>query len=185
MRVITGLVKGRKLKTPDGEDVRPTTERTKEAVFSMIHYNVEQANFLDLFCGCGQMGLEALSRGAKKATFVDNDRDSQALTKENLISVGLFQKSNVLLQQSQTFLKGTKEVFDIAFLDPPYNKNIPQEILPLLVQKMSKNGIIILETEKKEIVPEKVDGSEFILTKQTHYGICKISVYTSSEINEQ
>ena len=92
MRVITGTARGRKLKTLEGLDVRPTTEVVKEAVFSIVHFVVPYANVLDLFAGSGQMGIEALSRGAAKAVFVDSSRRSQEVIKENLTAVGLMKR---------------------------------------------------------------------------------------------
>src|SRR5690554_4705969 len=116
MRVITGSARGRVLQTLPGDDVRPTIDRVKEAVFSIIQFEIEGRRVLDLFGGSGQMGIEALSRGAQSCVFVDNSRVATDVIKENLKTTKLAEKSQVLLTDALTFLKTTKLAFDIVFL---------------------------------------------------------------------
>ena len=149
MRVITGTARGRRLLTLEGEDVRPTTDRVKEAVFSIIQFETEGRAFLDLFAGSGQMGIEALSRGAKEAVFVDSAKKSVGIIRENLASTNLAQNAKVCQLDWQSFLSMNTAKFDTAFLDPPYGKN--EEIL-------SKYG-------------------DFVLDRQYRYGKIKISTY--------
>ena len=120
MRVITGSARGRRLETLEGEDVRPTTDRIKEAVFSIIQFETEGRNFLDLFAGSGQMGIEALSRGAKSASFVDNAKKSLETVKRNLKATKLENSAKVFAMDFHSFLSMNSQRFDIAFLDPPY-----------------------------------------------------------------
>ncbi len=149
MRVITGSLRGRKLKTLEGNDVRPTTERVKEAVFSIIQFDLIGAAFLDLFAGSGQMGIEALSRGADFVSFVDSSVKSIEVAKSNLLETKLMGSARLTNSDAESYLKSVKTNFDIAFLDPPYNKNILQEILPLLSKCMKEGGIVITEHEEK------------------------------------
>ena len=146
MRVISGIVGGRRLEAPKGDDkVRPTTDRVKEALFSIINFDIPAASILDLFSGSGQLGIEALSRGAKSVTFVDNDNTSCELTKKNLSSCGLSEGARVLHSDSLTFLKGTPELFNIAFVDPPYYLKLYDKVLPEVAARMAEGGIITCE----------------------------------------
>lgn len=180
MRVITGVARGRVLATVDGLDVRPTTQKVKESIFSIIQFDIQSAKVLDLFCGSGQMGIEALSREADFAVFVDSSKKSQEVTKQNLVSTGLFKKARVVSMDYKSFLISTKDVFDIAFLDPPYSKGILDEAIELLADKMSDIGIIICEHQSDEILPEKV--KDFVLKKNYNYGRISISKYERTDI---
>lgn len=122
MRVITGTAKGRRLETLEGEDVRPTTERIKEAVFSIIQFEIMGHTFLDLFAGSGQMGIEAISRGASSAYFVDASKKSLDVVKKNISSVKFDKEAKVFAMDYRSFLSMNTVEFDIAFLDPPYKK---------------------------------------------------------------
>ena len=175
MRVITGEARGRKLKTLEGLDVRPTTDRVKEGLFNIIQFDLPCARFLDLFGGSGQIGIEALSRGAEYAVFVDESRAAQQVMKENLQTTGMFQKSKVVSMEAKAFLAGTKERFQIAFLDPPDSKGILQEVLQLVPGVMQPQGLIICEHLKEETLPEQV-GS-YHLHKIYAYGRIRLSVY--------
>jgi len=145
VRVITGSARGRRIETLTGEDVRPTAERVKEAVFSIIQFHVEERRFLDLFAGSGQMGIEALSRGAKQAVFVDMRRESAELIKRNLSATALEANALVMNMDSLAFLKQAREPFDLAFLDPPYGAGLLQKALPGVAKIMNKGGVIICE----------------------------------------
>lgn len=156
MRVVAGIARSRKLITLDTNDVRPTVERTKEAMFSAIQFEIEGRRVLDLFAGSGQLGIEALSRGAESATFVDNNKKSIEVVRKNLETVGFVEKSKVINTQAEVFVKATDEKFHIAFVDPPYAKGILQKILPEVEKCMVDGGIIICEYPYGEEVPEEI-----------------------------
>ena len=132
MRVITGTAKGRVLETLSGDDVRPTTAKIKESVFSMIQFQIQGRNFLDLFAGSGQMGIEALSRGAASATFVETRRQAVATVKKNLQTTNLSENAQVFNMDCISFLSMKKGEYDIAFLDPPYKTGLLQKAMELL-----------------------------------------------------
>ena len=121
MRVITGTAGGRKLKSPYGNAVRPTTDHVKQAIFNILQYDMEGRRVLDLFGGTGQMGIEALSRGAREAVFVDSSRTSVLLIRENLKLCGF--KADVLQSDALSYLQ-RGEKFDIIFVDPPYDAGL-------------------------------------------------------------
>lgn len=175
MRVITGSARGRKLEQLTGEDVRPTTDRVKEAVFSIIQFNIQGRRFLDLFAGSGQMGIEALSRGAKEAVFVDNRRESADIVRRNLKSTGLDANGKVVPMESISYLAFNKEPFDIAFLDPPYGTGLLQSALDNIEKVMRKGGIVICESPYTEELPERL--TEFVKYREYKYGKIKITTY--------
>ena len=168
MRVITGIARGRKLRSPDGYDVRPTTEITKEALFSILQFELEGARVLDLFAGSGQLGIEALSRGAGFCTFVD--------------STGLGANARVMPMDYLAFLQSTRETFDIALLDPPYAKGMIDQALPLLAEKMSESGVIVCETDKKEELPAQ--AGPFGIYREYRYRKSKLTVYRRRDSDE-
>ena len=179
MRVITGTARGRKLLTLEGEDVRPTTDRVKEAVFSVIQFETEGRSFLDLFAGSGQMGIEALSRGAKEAVFVDSAKKSVEVIRKNLAATKLEQNARVVQTDWQSFLSMSGAQFDIAFLDPPYGKGILQRALEALPAHMKKTGVIIAENPLGEEILSEY--GEFALDRQYRYGKIKISTFRNKE----
>ena len=175
MRVITGTARGRRLETLQGEDVRPTADRIKEAVFSIIQFQIEGRVFLDLFAGSGQMGIEALSRGAKEAYFVDSAKKSVEIVKRNLSTTKLEQNAKVLQTDFRSFLSMSSAPFDIAFLDPPYGTGALQEALAALPQHMKDTGVIIAENPvNEEVLPQYGD---FVLDRQYRYGKIKITTF--------
>ncbi|MBQ7504224.1 MAG: 16S rRNA (guanine(966)-N(2))-methyltransferase RsmD [Ruminococcus sp.] len=175
MRVITGSARGRKLETLSGDDVRPTTDKVKEAVFSAIQFDIEGRSFLDLFAGSGQMGIEALSRGAKSATFVDKSRKSVDIVRKNLNNAGFYEKAKVFHNDSLSFIDSTAELYDIVYLDPPFGSGLLQKALPKIAEKMKKTGVIIAENEENEEILQKY--GEFVLDRQKHYGKIKVTMY--------
>ena len=180
MRVITGSARGRKLLTLEGEDVRPTTDRVKEAVFSVIQFETEGRRFLDLFAGSGQMGIEALSRGAKEAVFVDSAKKSVEIIRKNLASTKLAENAKVVQTDWKSYLSVSGTQFDIAFLDPPYGKGILQRALEALPAHMSKTGVIIAENPLDEEILSEY--GEFALDRQYRYGKIKISTFRHKEL---
>ncbi len=178
MRVITGSARGRKLEQLSGDDVRPTTDRVKEAVFSIIQFDIEGRRFLDLFAGSGQMGIEALSRGAAEAVFVDNRRESVEIVKRNLASVKL-PNGRVVQSDSISFLNTNKGEYDFMFLDPPYGTGLLQAALAKAEAVMKKTGLIICEHPIGEKLPDKL--GEFVRCRDYKYGKIGITTYCHSE----
>ena len=174
MRVITGTARGRKLRTLEGESVRPTTDKVKEAMFSIIQFDIEGSRVLDMFCGCGQLGIEALSRGAASAVFVDISRASIAVTEDNLTTTGFRSVSKTVLANSLEYLDRTSEVFDIAFLDPPYKAGIMEDAIERVRLHMADGGIIVCETGAEEVLAEDIEG---FTSKRYKYGKIALTVY--------
>ncbi|MFA5658520.1 MAG: 16S rRNA (guanine(966)-N(2))-methyltransferase RsmD [Oscillospiraceae bacterium] len=179
MRVISGVVRGKKLKALEGLDTRPTSDRVKEAIFSIIQFDLPEASVLDLFGGSGQLGIEALSRGAKKVTFVDSSKAACDIITENLKLTGFLDMAKVVNISSDDFLKSTKGGFDIVFLDPPYKKAIIESTLPLLGRSMNIGGIIICEHEAGLELPEK--AGQLSLVKKYKYGRISLTRYIVGE----
>lgn len=175
MRVISGIAKGRVLKTTESYDVRPTSDLIKGAVFNAIQFDVEGRRVLDLFAGSGQMGIEALSRGAKSAVFVDSSAESVKYIRQNLKITGFTEQSTIRITDAESFLNSNREIFDIAFLDPPYNKNLLQEALPKLTEFISPYGMIFCEHDKSDLLPESVN--DFVKVKQYRHGRILVSLY--------
>ena len=147
MRVITGKARGVVLKTPQGMATRPTTDRVKEALFSIIHFDIPAATVLDLFAGTGQLGIEALSRDAKKAVFVDERADACRLIHENLKRTKLESAAKVIQSDYANFLRNCTDKFDIVFLDPPYAEVFLENSLKLIteIDILQSGGIIVTE----------------------------------------
>lgn len=175
MKVITGTARGRRLETLPGEDItRPTSQSTKEALFSSIQFEIEGKRVLDLFAGCGQLGIEALSRGAVFCTFVENNRQAYNITQQNIISCKMEDMSSLVFSDAVSFLK-RKGTFDIAFLDPPYNRGLIDECLSLLSEHMSDDGVIICETSRGEELPQS--AGSFSIARERNYGKTKLTYY--------
>lgn len=180
MRVITGTARGIRLKTLEGLDVRPTTDRVKEGMFSSIQFDISGADVLDLFAGSGQLGIEALSRGARQAVFVDQSAEAVRVVKENLEKTGFTDRAVVHLRESERFVQFCpNDAFHFIFLDPPYRKEILPVLLPQLASKLRKNGKIICEHEKDLKLPEEI--SNLRLKKNYFYGKIVVSVYMLAE----
>ena len=166
MRVITGIARGRKLVTLEGEEVvRPTTDRVKEAMFSIIQFDIPGKSVLDLFAGSGQLGIEALSRGAEKAVFVDKSAEAFSVV----------DKATVKNSDSFGFLRSTTEKFDIILIDPPYSRQMAETALSLVDGVLKDGGIVMCETDYREDLPEEVgDIKKF---KEYKYSKTKLTTY--------
>ena len=153
MRVITGSARGRRLKTPEGQDIRPTTDNVKESVFNILQFDIEGRRVLDLFAGTGQLGIECLSRGAREAVFIDADRDAVKIVKENLKTCGF--SAPVLQQDALSFLNNCGK-FDLVFIDPPYDAGLYEPVLEKInsVDILSDGGIILCESRRETVLPE-------------------------------
>ena len=177
MRVITGSARGVRLKTPDGLLTRPTTDRVKEAVFSIIQFEVEGSNVLDLFAGTGQMGIEALSRGASGAVFVDERRDACDLVRENLKRTRLSERAQVVRTDYLAYLKSCRKSFDLIFLDPPYRENFLENALKSIseIDILSDRGIIICERPAEKQLEGTFPG--LVRGKDYRYGKTWITLF--------
>ena len=172
MRVITGSARGMVLRTLEGESVRPTTDKVKEAVFSAIQFEIEGRRVLDLFAGSGQLGIEALSRDAESCVFVDADKSAVRIVKENLEKTKLAFKATVMQTDSLAFLGMTDRVFDLAFLDPPFGTELLQKALAKVEPHIEQGGIFVCEHPFGEDMPD-VQGD---LEKQREYKYSKTAV---------
>ncbi len=179
MRVITGTAKGRRLETLDGLDTRPTVERVKEGIFSAICFDVEGRHTLDLFAGSGQMGIEALSRGASSCLFVDRNRQAVATIERNLKNTNLTPKATVLCGDSLSVLAGQNGPFDLAFLDPPYAAELMLPALELLSGKMVVGGLVVCETDRDTVLPDAV--GTLTLQRTYRYGRVVVRLYSRKE----
>lgn len=179
MRVITGQARGMRLTAPNGLEVRPTSEMAKEALFSILQNETPGSRVLDLFSGSGQLGIEALSRGALSCVFVDNNRDAQRVIKENLEKTKLIDQATLVFLEAGSYLSATKERFDIALLDPPYHKGLLEKVLPLVAETMNSGGVILCETDRKEVLPSC--AGSFVRVKEYRYGKSRITAYRKRE----
>lgn len=177
MRVITGAARGRLLETLPGEDiVRPTAQRVKEGVFSAIQFKIEGARVLDLFAGSGQLGIEALSRGACRCVFVDESREAACVVTRNLKRTGLDGAARVTVSGAERFLQHRKDPFDIVFVDPPYRKGLAEKVLKPLSEVVAEGGTVMCETERECVMPDRCGRLE--LKKSYRYGKTMIWMYT-------
>lgn len=187
MRVITGKYKGRKLNTPQDYEIRPTTDKAKEALFSILAGELYGSRVLDLFAGTGGLGIEALSRGAQYCVFADASRKSLNLVKENLEHCGVDEKTKILPGDYKKVLKtladriedGLEQPFDIILLDPPYNRGLLDEAFRLISEGglLSDDGTIVAEHRKEEETPDDFHG--FVKTKERRYGVVVLSIYNN------
>ena len=175
MKVITGSLRGRNLDTLGGDDItRPTTQSTKEALFSSIQFEIEDKRILDLFAGSGQLGIEAVSRGARHCTFVESNKSAYKIVENNIKKCRIEDNCRLVMSEANSFLM-QKDNFDIAFVDPPYHKDLILKVMPKLTQIMSDDGIIICESAKDEEMPDNVNGWE--ISRQKKYGKTKLTYY--------
>lgn len=180
MRIITGKAKGIILKAPAGDLTRPTADRVKEAVFSMLQFDIEERSILDLFAGSGQMGLEALSRGAREATFVDKSKDAIKLIRENAEKSKLSDSALIFQADYIEFLqKNIGKSYDIIFLDPPYAANMYKPALKKLLDNgyIKPSTFIICESDFNELFENDTElESKFTIKKQSKYSKTVITI---------
>ena len=177
MRVITGKARGVALKTPTGMHTRPTSDRVKEALFSIIQFDLPAAKVLDLFGGTGQLGIEALSRGAKSAVFVDERDDACKLIKENLTRTKLQQDAKVIRGDYLAYLKSCKEKFNIVLLDPPYAEVFLENALKMIteIDILESGGIMVAEYPVGKSLSWDFPG--YSRSKDYKYGKTMLTVY--------
>ncbi len=177
MRVISGKARGISLKAPDGMQTRPTADRVKEALFSIIQFDVPGTRVLDLFGGTGQLGIEALSRGAKYAVFVDAREESCRVIRENIRKTGFAEQTSVVRSDYMQYLQRCREKFDIIFLDPPYAEVFLENALNCIseIDILQSGGIIIAERPVgKEL---SMDLSGYTRSKDYKYGNTLLTLF--------
>ena len=190
MRIITGKARGTKLQTLAGEATRPTAERTKEAIFSMINFDIAGARVLDLFAGSGQLGLEALSRGAKSAVLNDSSREAAAIIRANAEKTRLVDSCEILSTDWQPVLRrfSGREKFNLVFLDPPYAGGFLPKVLAKMIEwdLLSDGAVIVCESANEEDV---FDGNEelknqFTIRRVARYGAACVTILEKGEREE-
>lgn len=182
MRIITGTARGKKLQTLAGERVRPTSDRVKESLFNIIQFDVEGRSVLDLFAGSGQLGLEAVSRGAAHAVLVDASRDSVEIIRRNVQHCGFGEKVEVVASDAAAYLLRKAKRFDLAFLDPPYGEGLLAQVLPLVAEVMNPGGTILCEHPAGEALPGTAGA--FAAGKTYRYGKTALTVYRREDVME-
>ena len=184
MRVITGEYKGRKLETPVGNDIRPTSDKVKESIFNLLMNETYGRVFCDLFCGTGSLGIEALSRGATKCYFCDNSRESIRITKSNLAHCGAEEKAVVFFGEYTRCLNKIKEPVDVFLLDPPYRAGLYEKCLELIsnLDLLASDGIIIAEHDSRIDMPET--AGSLVKERERRYGKTKVSIYRTAAYME-
>lgn len=177
MRVISGSERGKTLKTPEGAKTRPTADRVKEALFSIIQFELPGANVLDLFGGTGQLGIEALSRGAKGAVFVDSDKNACNLIRENLKRTNFLEQGVVLCSDAFSYLRRCGEKFNIIILDPPYAEDFLENALKIIteIDILRSGGIIVTERPLGKELSMEFAG--FARSKDYKYGNTLLALY--------
>ena len=186
MRIITGRAKGIRLETLEGNNTRPTSERAKEAVFSMIRFDLEGREVLDLYAGSGQMGLEAVSCGAASATLVDKSKEAAAVIRKNIEKTKLGDSCNLFCADATDFLRTVKgrKKYDIVFIDPPYALHAIPEILVALLdgEILKPTSIIICESEESDIFENHPALKErFDILKCAKYGAAHITIVSPAK----
>ena len=189
MRIITGTARGAVLTTLEGETTRPTPAKVKEALFSSIQFDIEGRKVLDLFAGSGQLGLEALSRGAEKATFVDGAREATAIITANAQKTHLYKQSNVLCMDWKQYIQSAKgrNRFDIVFLDPPYALRLLPKVTAALydADMLSEGALVICEDEEGGLEEDVMVKARYDLVKASRYGRVHITILTPKTEDEE
>ena len=190
MRIITGKARGTKLQTLVGEATRPTAERTKEAVFSIINFDIAGARVLDLFAGSGQLGLEALSRGAKSAVLNDSSREAAAIIRANAEKTRLADACEILSTDWQPVLRrfANKETFDLVFLDPPYAGGFLPKVLAKMIEwnLLSNGAVIVCESADEGDVfgGDENLKNQFNVRRVARYGAACVTILEKGEREE-
>ena len=178
MRVISGSMRGTRLREPANYDIRPTTDKVKESIFNIIQFDIEGRRVLDLFAGTGQLGIECLSRGAAEVTFVDQSREAIAIVRDNLKSCGF--DARVVQEDSISFLsRGGK--YDRILLDPPYATNLLDKALQIInsVDILTEGGIIMCESGREKPMPDM--NMPYFKRKEYNYGKVKLTTYSKEK----
>ncbi len=187
MRVIAGKARGKKLLSPQNNNVRPTLDRVKESLFNIIGFNIRESVFLDLFCGSASIGIEALSRDAAKVYFVDRDLESINLAKKNIESCKFsFSNYEIIkndVMDSLTLLSNKNIKFDYIFMDPPYVFENTSKVIEMISQEelLDEYGMLVVETDIQYDLEEEIAGLK--KTREKKYSIIKLTFYERTESN--
>ncbi len=184
MRVTGGTGRGRRLKVPSGTRVRPTSDKVKQALFNILGERILDAVFLDLYAGAGGIGIEALSRGARKAVFVDSSRQSLEIIRHNLEQAAFAEQAQAVLSKAEAFLKKPSGPYDIVFLDPPYADELPP-LLELIAASgfVKSGGIVIAEHFRKQSSPER--AGSLSLYREARYGDTVLAFYKTEASSQE
>ena len=179
MRIITGSARGTRLETLEGNATRPTSERVKGAIFSSLQFELEGRRVLDLFAGSGQMGLEALSRGAATVTFADSSPEAIAIVKENARRCGFFDRARYLISDYRNVIRKAagRDTYDLVFIDPPYAQDSAADAVLRILEAglLAPGAILVTEAGKPSILPELPSG--LTLRKETRYSVSHVSIF--------
>ena len=180
MRVISGTARGRRLKEPANYDIRPTTDKVKESIFNIIQFEIEGRRVLDLFAGTGQLGIEALSRGADSCVFVDESNAAVKIIGENVKACGFEKNAQVLRSDALSALSRLGK-FDVILLDPPYDTELLNKALEKIIEIdiLKVNGIILCESRAEATLAEV--NAPYKLRKEYKYGKIKLTLYTRED----
>ena len=176
MRIVGGKYKGIPLTAFDGDKIRPTSDKVRESFFNIIQFGIFGKSFLDLFCGTGAMGIEALSRGASEVVFNDASRESLNLLKKNLAKVKAQNGYRITNLSAEVFLKNNAQKFDYIYIDPPYKSGLGLACLPLSVDALNDEGVVVLEDEKP--FDSEIDG--LTVTDKRKYGRVHLTFFKKS-----
>lgn len=178
MRVISGKARGTSLYSLEGNHTRPTTDRVKESMFSIINFNIPGGTVLDLFSGSGALGIEAISRGAEKCYFVENSKQAADIVRKNIEKTNSSENAVLRIMDFKTFLNSVDEKFDIILLDPPYNRKMCDEAMKIIYEKnlLNDDGVIMCETEYGEVIT-----TDFTKKKDYKYGKTMLSVFVKDD----
>ncbi|MBR0313226.1 MAG: 16S rRNA (guanine(966)-N(2))-methyltransferase RsmD [Oscillospiraceae bacterium] len=184
MRVITGTARGRRLGELKGQETRPTTGKVKEGVFSALQFDIEGRRVLDLFAGTGQMGIEALSRGAQSCTFVDCRKDAAQLVRDNLAVCALADRAQVVCGDAMGYLSSLRTQYDLIFLDPPYADDTLERAIAHIARFdiLAPGGIIVAECPADKQLPAL--SAPYHIHREYRYGKIKVTVYHRDGENE-
>lgn len=177
MRVITGTARGRKLGELKGQETRPTAGKVKEGIFSALQFDIEGRRVLDLFAGTGQLGIEALSRGAASCTFVDRRKEAAQLVRDNLAVCGLAERARVVCADAMDCLASLRERYDLIFLDPPYADDVLERAIAHIARFdiLAPRGIIVAECPAEKQLPAL--NAPYGIHREYRYGRIKATVY--------
>ena len=173
MRIVAGKFKSRIINAPLGDNTRPSSDKTRQAIFNVIAPYVYDANVLDIFSGSGALAFEAISRGAKKATLIDNNVDAIKCIKNNISTLKINEQCNVIYDDYKV-IENLNESFDIILLDPPYKLNVIDEIIKIIEDNklLNENGIIVFESDQEHVINYEVNG---YVIKNKKYGIAHVT----------
>jgi 16S rRNA (guanine966-N2)-methyltransferase len=175
LRVIAGALRGRKIAAPLGRTTRPTSDRVRESLFNLLGEIRRDARVLDLFAGTGALGIEALSRGAAHATFVENDRDALRILRENIAALGLEGRCTIIAADAHHEFAPSSPPFDVTFADPPYGIEAGEAALRMAAKCAAPGGIVCLENDAKDPEPPAPEG--FNIWKSRRYGGTRVTLY--------